>query len=122
MEHREVKSRKEIAELKKRSPGGYRNLREEVVNKAGFEWSKFRQAISRWEKIMNIPAPSPTKPDEKNGSIRLNSGFTEWMMGLKPGWITGSNLSRTEELRMTGNGVVPQQAKRALQILSERID
>lgn len=32
MEHREVKSPEQIAELKKRSPGGYRNLREEVIN------------------------------------------------------------------------------------------
>lgn len=32
MEHREVKSPEEIAELKERSPGGYRNLREVVIN------------------------------------------------------------------------------------------
>ena len=32
MEHREVKSPEQIAELKRRSPDGYRNLREEVIN------------------------------------------------------------------------------------------
>ena len=32
MEHREVKTPEQIAELKERSPGGYRNLREVVVN------------------------------------------------------------------------------------------
>ena len=32
MEHREIKSPEQIAELKERSPGGYRNLREVVVN------------------------------------------------------------------------------------------
>jgi hypothetical protein len=32
MEHREIKTTEQIAELKKRSPGGYRNLRESVVN------------------------------------------------------------------------------------------
>jgi hypothetical protein len=32
MEHREVKTLEQIAELKKRSPGGYRNLRESVIN------------------------------------------------------------------------------------------
>jgi site-specific DNA-cytosine methylase len=32
MEHREVKTPEQIAELKKRSPGGYRNLRESVIN------------------------------------------------------------------------------------------
>jgi len=32
MEHREIKTPKQIAELQKRSPGGYRNLREVVIN------------------------------------------------------------------------------------------
>ena len=32
MEHREIKTPEQIAELKKRSPGGYRNLRESVIN------------------------------------------------------------------------------------------
>jgi len=32
MEHREVKTPEQIADLKKRSPGGYRNLRESVIN------------------------------------------------------------------------------------------
>jgi hypothetical protein len=32
MEHREVKTPEQIAELKARSPGGYRNLRESVIN------------------------------------------------------------------------------------------
>jgi hypothetical protein len=32
MEHREIKTPEQIAELKQRSPGGYRNLREEVIN------------------------------------------------------------------------------------------
>lgn len=32
MEHREIKSSEQIAELKLRSPGGYRNLREVVIN------------------------------------------------------------------------------------------
>lgn len=32
MEHREIKSLEQIAELKERSPGGYRNLRKVVIN------------------------------------------------------------------------------------------
>lgn len=32
MEHREIKTPEQIAELKERSPGGYRNLRESVIN------------------------------------------------------------------------------------------
>jgi len=32
MEHREIKTPEQIAELKEKSPGGYRNLREVIIN------------------------------------------------------------------------------------------
>jgi DNA (cytosine-5)-methyltransferase 1 len=44
------------------------------------------------------------------------------MMGLPDGWITDCGLSRNEELKAAGNGVVPQQAELALRILLEGID
>ncbi len=232
MEHREIKTKEQIAELKKRSPGGYRNLREEIVNellptpavghirnhdepvedylerrekfengeykgmpgaslgvavrmevlptpttrdhkdgtapherngevqvdtvaraifnsgevllgtpratasessatqveagapKARIEdqvlatnWGKFEPAIRRWEQVLGRPAPEPTKPDGKDGAHRLSSRFTEWMMGLPDGWITDCGLSRNDELKACGNGVVPQQAFLALTML-----
>lgn len=80
-------------------------------------WGKFALAIERWEKVSGRKAPAPTKPDGKDGSHRLSSLFTEWLMGLPLGWITGHNLSRAEELKMAGNGVVPQQAEMALRFL-----
>ena len=58
-----------------------------------------------------MDAPAPTKPDGKDGAHRLSSEFTEWMMGLRPGWVTGHGLSRKDELKACGNGVVPQQAE-----------
>lgn len=212
MEHREIKSPEEIAELKERSPGGYRNLREVVINEidddsllrtpkasegaggalgeaealkrgntvgvrdqvmdlvssqgfkvsrvqdnllptpkaldgvkgnlkttqerldsghqvdlpnvandfvAGISWGKFEPAIRRWEQILGRPAPAPTKPDGKDGAHRLSSLFTEWMMGLPEGWITGVGLKRNDELKACGNGVVPQQAELALRLLLE---
>lgn len=82
-------------------------------------WGKFEPAIRRWEKILKRPAPEPTKPDGKNGNHRLSSKFTEWMMGVPEGWITGHNLKRTDELKLAGNGVVPQQAELALRLLLE---
>lgn len=158
MEHREIKSQEQIAELKKRSPGGYKNLREEVIHhlptpmsrdykgdKAPHErngmvqtdtveraifhsgevvdakWGKFEPAIRRWEETLGRPAPAPTKPDGKDGAHRLSSAFTEWMMGLPEGWITDVGLSRNEELKACGNGVVPQQAELALRILLEGV-
>jgi hypothetical protein len=80
-------------------------------------WGKFEPAICRWEQTLGITAPAPTKPDGKENAHRLSSEFTEWMMGLEPGWITDCGLTRNEELKAAGNGVVPQQAELALRIL-----
>jgi DNA (cytosine-5)-methyltransferase 1 len=48
---------------------------------------------------------------------KLNPVFVEYMMGLPTGWVTDLGLSRTQQLKMLGNGVVPQQAYRALELL-----
>ena len=82
-------------------------------------WGKFEPAIRRWEAILGRQAPEPTKPDGKDGNHRLSSKFTEWMMGLPDGWITGHDLKRNDELKLAGNGVVPQQAELALRLLLE---
>jgi hypothetical protein len=156
MEHREIKTPQQIAELKKRSPGGYRNLRESVVNEllptpivrdykdgqaaqtrdgvvsvdtvaraifnsgevTDISWGKFAPAIERWEAATR-PAPAPTKPDGKNGNHRLSADFTEWMMGLPKGWVCSPEigLKRNDQLKACGNGVVPQQAELALNML-----
>lgn len=84
-------------------------------------WGKFEPAIRRWETTIGRPAPAPTKPDGKDGSHRLSSKFTEWMMGLPDGWITDAGLTRNEELKACGNGVVPQQAALALKMLIQGI-
>ncbi len=84
-------------------------------------WGKFEPAIRRWEQTLGRPAPSPTKPDGKDGNHRLSSAFTEWMMGLPSGWITEVGLTRNEELKACGNGVVPQQAELALRALLEGV-
>ena len=84
-------------------------------------WGKFEPAIRRWEEVLGRPAPAPTKPDGKDGAHRLSSLFTEWLMGLEPGWITDVGLSRNDELKACGNGVVPQQAELALRILLEGV-
>jgi len=131
--------------------GGYANVRETVVNelmgtpqardykgRPGREqeknlnhdvarhdlitnWGKFEPAIRRWEETLGRPAPEPTKPDGKDGNHRLSSAFTEWMMGVPAGWITDVGLTRNEELKACGNGVVPQQAELALRVLLEGV-
>jgi DNA (cytosine-5)-methyltransferase 1 len=118
MEHREIKTPEQIAELKLRSPGGYRNLREEVVNEA-VSWGKFEPAIRRWEAVIDRSAPLPTKPDGKDDGHRLSADFVEWLMGLPEGWVCDPEigLKRVEQLKALGNGVVPQQAEMALRLL-----
>lgn len=45
------------------------------------------------------------------GGRVLNPALPEWMMGLPAGWITSvPGLSRNDQLKLAGNGVVPQQA------------
>ena len=96
------------------------NLHNEI-NEIGTNWGKFEPAIRRWEETLGRPAPAPTKPDGKDGAHRLSSAFTEWMMGLPEGWITDVGLSRNDELKACGNGVVPQQAELALRVLLEGV-
>jgi len=45
----------------------------------------------------------------------LSPAFVEWMMGLPAGHVTDvPGLSRSMQLRLLGNGVVPQQAVAAI--------
>jgi DNA (cytosine-5)-methyltransferase 1 len=44
---------------------------------------------------------------------RLSPEFVSWMMGLPAGWVTDLGLTRNEELKILGNGVVRQQAAAA---------
>ena len=52
----------------------------------------------------------------------LNPAFAEWLMGLPAGWVTNPEigLTRAQQLKALGNGVVPQQAQAALTHLLER--
>ena len=65
---------------------------------------------------MGRRAPAPTEPTGRNGGHRLSPKLTEWMMGLPDGWVTDPaiGISRNEQLKACGNGVVPQQAMAAL--------
>ncbi|NEB17838.1 DNA cytosine methyltransferase [Streptomyces coelicoflavus] len=75
-------------------------------------------AIHRWEQVLGRPAPDPTEPGTK-GNRRLAPAFVEWMMGADPGWVTGTDLglSRSDQLKILGNGVVIRQAAIAYRAL-----
>lgn len=83
-------------------------------------WGPYGAAIARWEQVLGRPAPDPTEEGPKGGR-RLSALFVEWMMGLPQGWVTDSalGLSRTQQLKMLGNGVVTRQALEALRQMTE---
>jgi len=73
-----------------------------------------RRFTSRCQMHMQEP-PNALDQDDK-----LNAYFVEYMMGLPSGWVTETGLSRAQQLKMLGNGVVPQQAELALELLLTR--
>jgi DNA (cytosine-5)-methyltransferase 1 len=74
------------------------------------QWGDYAPAIRRQESLTR-PVPSPTEPNTK-GNQRLSAHFAQWMMGWPSGWVTDPALgiSRADQLKAIGNGVVPQQA------------
>ena len=95
--------------------GHSQQLIDEVL--APEQWGKYTVAIRRWEALTR-PAPSPTEPN-KNGNPRLSAAFSEWLLGWPAGWVTDPaiGISRNDQLRIVGNGVVPAQAYAALTYL-----
>lgn len=84
------------------------------------DYGDYAPAIARWEKVTGRAAPTPTTPPRREGGKpQLSAKFVEWLMGLPDGHVTGPdlNLSRERQLRMLGNGVVPQQAALAVHTL-----
>ena len=86
------------------------------------DWGPYAAAVARWETVIGRDAPSPVRHDGKGGKPRLNPELPEWMMGWPEGWVTDPaiGLTRAEQLKACGNGVVPQQAAHALRQLLAR--
>jgi len=96
-------------------------LREDRIgggDRAATNWGDYGPAIARWEHVTGRPAPAPTEPG-RTGNPRLAPRFVEWMMGLPDGHVTDPaiGISRNDQLKALGNGVVPQQAALALRHL-----
>jgi DNA (cytosine-5)-methyltransferase 1 len=99
-----------------------------VVKGNESSWAQYAAAISRWERITR-PAPHPTEPSSTGGP-KLNAEFSEWLMGWPAGWVTAvpgtqdalfgkaeEAIGRSDQLKLCGNGVVPQQAAAAIRLL-----
>ena len=77
-------------------------------------WDQYAAAIARAEQAIGRPAPPPTEIGPK-GTPRLSPRFVEFLMMLPEGWVTDvTGLSRNDQLKMLGNGVVPAQCAAAL--------
>lgn len=79
------------------------------------DFGMYAAAVNRWAGVIGRPPPDPTSGG------RLNPVFVEWMMGLPEGWVTGLDISHTQQLKLLGNGVVPQQAAGAVAALVRRL-
>lgn len=83
-------------------------------------WGEYEPAIRRHEHLTGRPAPAPTEPGRT--AERLSPRFVEWMMCLTEGHVTNvPDLTRNEQLRLLGNGVVPPQAATAIRHLLGRL-
>mgnify|MGYP000845275774 FL=1 len=79
------------------------------------EWRQYAAAITRAEHATGRTAPPPTETGPK-GKPRLSPAFVEWLMMLPAGHVTDPaiGLTRNEQLKALGNGVVPRQAAAAI--------
>lgn len=96
------------------------DLRTTVAERAGtVQWQQYGAAIARWESLTR-PAPDPRDPVPTRvaGNPRINPQFSEWLMGWPEGWVTQvPGISRNDQLRIVGNGVVSQCAETAIRYL-----
>lgn len=94
------------------------------------KFGEFQEAIDRWAAVLGRDAPDPTIAHPKSGKAQLSPLLTEWMMGLPLGRVTDASIwahsgmsapaIRTAQLKLCGNGVVPQQAAFAVASLMLR--
>lgn len=98
------------------------NLHEIATSADLTAFGPYAEAIARWETITGREAPPPSASSRRpGGNPQLSVRFVEWLMGLPGGHVTGADLAlpREQQLRLLGNGVVPQQATLAVRTLTE---
>lgn len=105
------------------SPGFTKPLGQVARESCAGTFGPYAEAIERWEAVTGRKAPAPTELTPK-GKHRLSATFVEWLMGQPDGWVTAEELglSRVQQLRALGNGVVTQQAIYAITWLLERAE
>lgn len=94
-------------------------------------WGDTAPAILTWAMLTNRNPP-PIVIDHEDKALHprfpetraaTNPEFIEWMMGLPEGWVTGvPGLSRNQQVKALGNGVIPLQAAAALRCLLDQAE
>ena len=85
-------------------------------------WGKYGPAIARHEQALGRSAPAPTAGATKAGNPLLNPAFVEFMMMLPEGHVTGvPGLTRSQQLSLLGDGVVPAQGAAAFSFLLDHL-
>ena len=99
----------------------------DILREAALRWGDTAERVLIWSVLHGDPPPvivdqvtyhdpdlwGTRFPEVKPG---VNPEYVEWSMGLPAGHVTapGIGLTRAEQLKALGNGVVPQQAVAAL--------
>jgi len=95
-------SNSQTSEQLRRTHRSVSQSRNEIINGSN------RQ--KRWDRFEITEREIPNPLDQG----KLNAKFVEYMMGLPVGWVTDLDISRSQQLKLLGNGVVPQQAYYAI--------
>lgn len=80
----------------------------------GRDWGRFTPALRLHVRRFGR-MPRPTDPNT-NGKPRMRAVFGQWLMGLPPGHVT-DHVTGVDAFRAIGNGVMPAQLARALDVL-----
>lgn len=92
----------------------------DIGHEMTLRWGDTAPAILTWALLTNRNPP-PIVGDRPDYRAETTTEFIEWMMGLPAGWVTEvPGLTRNQQLKALGNGVVPQAAATALQDLLDR--
>lgn len=99
------------------------NAAADIDHELRLRFGGYGPAILTWALAIGRPPP-PLIEDHVTAGLHerfpehraaTNLAFIEWLMGLPEGWVTDvPGLSRNQQIKMLGNGVVPQQAEAAL--------
>lgn len=97
-----------------------------------FDWGKWKTAVDHWTDIIGRPSPYPiekgdpprrSRTKERANGYVLSARFAEWVMGLPEGWVTEiPDITRSQKIKLIGNGCVPQQAALALRLLTLHLE